>query len=117
MIRELFRRKMGRVYSPEIREEHRFYMAKHRYRRLLYAHCPPRYPERLMLIVNEQQSRMDPDLGWRGYADGGLQLRTSPGSHETMFTEHRRAAAETILQCIDEAIAAPAPETQAEGIL
>ena len=103
MIRTLFRRKMGREDDPEILEQDRYDRSKMRYWRMLYAHCPQRYPGRLVLIVNEEQYRWNPDLGWPGFAEGGLEILASPGTHETMFTEHRRAVAETILQCIEKA--------------
>jgi thioesterase domain-containing protein len=116
MVRTLVRRKMGWEDDPEIVEQDRYYQSKMRYWRMLYAHCPRRYPGRLMLIVNEEQHRFNPDLGWPGYADGGLDIRTSPGTHETMFTEHRRAVAETILECIAQATRMEEPETPAEAM-
>lgn len=114
LIRTLFRRKMGWEDDPETVEQDRYYRSKLRYWRMLYAHCPQRYPGRVALIVNEEQYRVNPDLGWPGFADGGLEILASPGTHETMFTEHRRAVAQTILQCIDQATRAA--EQPAEAI-
>ena len=116
-IRELFQRGVGRIYLPEIREEHRFFQAKLRYCRQLNAHCPREYPGRLTLMVNENQHQYEPDLGWAGFADGGLVIRTRPGTHATLFTEHRRESAETILRCIDEASAADRQPAQPEAVL
>jgi amino acid adenylation domain-containing protein len=115
-IREVFHRKLGRVYSPEIREEHRFFQAKVHYRQQLYAHCPRRYPGRLTLIVNEEQYKIEPDLGWSGFAEGGLEIRTSPGNHQTMFTEHRKAITETILECIEKATSVEEQNVEAEAV-
>ncbi|HZZ39986.1 MAG TPA: amino acid adenylation domain-containing protein [Acidobacteriaceae bacterium] len=115
IVRTLVRRKMGWEDTPEIVEQDRYYESKMRYWRMLYAHCPQRYPGRLVLIVNEEQHRISPDLGWPGYADGGLEILTSPGTHQTMFTEHRRAVAERVLQCIEEATGAAQAEIPAEA--
>jgi amino acid adenylation domain-containing protein len=115
MVRTLFRRKMGWEDDPAIVEQDRYYQSKMRYWRMLYAHCPRRYPGRLMLIVNEEQHRLSPDLGWTGFGEGGLAIQMSPGTHETLFTEHRKAVAETILQCIDEASRTALPERAAKG--
>jgi thioesterase domain-containing protein len=117
MVRTLFRRKMGWEDSPEILQQDRYYRSKMRYWRMLYAHCPQKYPGRLVLVVNEEQHRFNPDLGWPGFADGGLEILTSPGTHETMFTEHRRAAAKTILHCIDGTTSTQRPDVAAEAVL
>ncbi len=44
MVRTLVRRKMGWEDDPEIVEQDRYYQSKMRYWRMLYAHCPQRYP-------------------------------------------------------------------------
>jgi amino acid adenylation domain-containing protein len=116
-VRTLFRRKLGWEDSPEIVEQDRYYRSKVRYWRMLYAHCPHRYPGRVVLIVNEEQHRSNRDLGWQGFADGGLEVRTSPGTHETMFTVHRKAVAETILDCIEGATGAEQREQPAEVVV
>lgn len=115
-IREVFHRKLGRVYSPEIREEHRFMQAKIHYRRQLYAHRLRSYPGKMTLIVNEEQYRMEPDLGWGGFAEGGLEVMISPGSHQTMFTEHRKEVTEKILLSIEKAMGAEGQNELSEAI-
>jgi thioesterase domain-containing protein len=117
MIRELFRRKMGRADTGEIQEHAQFYRSKVRYRQMLYAHSARSYPGRLTLIVNEAQSRFDPDLGWQGFAAGGLEVRTSPGDHMTMFSVHHQVVAQTILKCICEATAAEQKDVRAGAVL
>lgn len=114
MVRTLVRRKMGWEDNPEIVAQDEYYHAKVRYWRLLYAHCPERYPGRLVLIVNEAQARTSADLGWTGFGEG-LEVLTSPGTHETMFTEHRKAVAETILRVIEASLGTEAQPVAVEA--
>jgi thioesterase domain-containing protein len=100
IIRKLLRRKF--------RETDTFYQSKVGYRRLLYKHTPRRYPGRITLIVNEEQARLEPDLGWKGIAQG-LDVHTVSGNHFTIMERHAGEVAQVILKAIDDAFAEFAP--------
>jgi len=95
MIRKLLHRKF--------RKTDKFYQSKVGYRRLLYRHTAKHYPGRITLIVNEEQARVDRDLGWTGIPKDGLNVHTVPGAHYTVLDHHAKEVAQVILKCMDEA--------------
>ena len=96
MIRKLLRRKF--------RESDKFYESKMAYRRLLYRHTAEHYPGRITLIVNEEQARVDRDLGWTGIPRDGLDVHTVPGAHYTVLDRHAKEVAQVILKSMDAAV-------------
>jgi amino acid adenylation domain-containing protein len=101
IIRKLVHRKL--------RETDTFYQSKVGYRRLLYRHAARRYAGRITLIVNEEQARLEPDLGWKGIAQGGLDVHTVSGNHFTIMERHANEVAQVILKAIDDAFAEYVP--------
>lgn len=93
IIRNLIRRKFHETDS--------FYQSKVAYRRQLYTHRPRRYPGRITLIVNEQESRLQPDLGWTGFAHEGLDVHTVPGDHSTLLKVYGQDVAQAILRSME----------------
>jgi thioesterase domain-containing protein len=53
--------------------------------------------------VNEEQARLEPDLGWKGIAQGGLDVHTVSGNHFTIMERHANEVAQVILRAIDDA--------------
>jgi thioesterase domain-containing protein/acyl carrier protein len=98
-----------RLVHRKFRETDTFYQSKVGYRRLLYKHTARRYPGRITLIVNEEQARSEPDLGWKGIAQGGLDVHTVSGNHFTIMERHANEVAQVILKAIDDAFAEYAP--------
>jgi amino acid adenylation domain-containing protein len=98
MIRTLLHRKF--------RERDTFYQSKVVYRRLLYRHTAKHYPGRITLIVNEEQARVDRDLGWTGIPRDGLDVHTVPGAHYTVLDHHAKEVAHVILKCMNETVPA-----------
>jgi amino acid adenylation domain-containing protein len=95
IIRKLIHRKF--------REPDTFYQSKVDYRRLLDRYTAARYAGRITLIVNEEQARLDPDLGWKGIAQGGLDVHTVAGNHFTIMERHAKEVAQVILKAMDDA--------------
>lgn len=110
LIGELVRRKFKISPSEQAVANDRFYRSRVRYRRLLYSHTPEPYPGRITLIVNEEQARVDKDLGWTGSVQSGVDVHTISGDHYTMLTHHGKEVAQVILKCIDEALAEPSAQ-------
>jgi thioesterase domain-containing protein len=92
MVRKVVHRKLK---GPD-----QFYESKVGYRRMLYSHVPKHYPGRITLIVNEEQARIDKELGWTGAAQGGLEIHTVPGNHLNVMHDHPREVAQVISACI-----------------
>jgi amino acid adenylation domain-containing protein len=105
MIRDLTHRKLKIAPSAQSVEEHRFYQAKVRYRRLLYSHTSEKYAGRITLLINEKQARYDKDFGWSGIARDGLEVHALPGDHTTILTQYGKEVARVILHCIGNALA------------
>jgi amino acid adenylation domain-containing protein len=110
IIRDLVRRKFKISPPEQAVTTDRFHRSMVRYRRLLYSHAPEPYAGRITLIVNEEQARVDRDLGWKGAGQGGVVIHTIAGDHDTMLTHHGKEVAHVILNCIDEALAEPQPD-------
>lgn len=108
LIRSLVRRKLSIGQAP--REMNRFYQAKVRYRRLLYRHVPEKYPGDVAVIVNREQAKFDPDLGWTGFVEN-LEVHAVAGDHSTILQEHGKEVAHVILKSIH--VASETVEAQA----
>lgn len=98
MIRKLVVHKTGRNPDELPNETTKYFWTKLRYRRLIDADRPLRYPGQLSLIVSEDLNS-DRKLGWKDFARDGLRTYVIPGTLPTMFTEHAREVAEIILKC------------------
>jgi len=72
---------------------HRDFLEKHA--RALDAYAPHPYDGR-MTLIRARTLRLTawapPDLGWRQFARGGLDIRMVPGAHDNILTEPRVAA-------------------------
>ena len=70
-------------------------------------YVPQRYPGRVTLFKASAQPLLrfrEPDLGWGGYAGGGLEIVVIPGSHEGILHEpHVRLMAARLRECLDRA--------------
>jgi thioesterase domain-containing protein len=110
IIRGLVRRKFKISPSEQAVATDRFHRSMVRYRRLLYSHAPEQYSGRITLIVNEERARFDRDLGWKGAAQGGVDIHTIAGDHDTMLTHYGKEVAHVILNSIDEALAEPSAQ-------
>jgi amino acid adenylation domain-containing protein len=110
IIRGLVRRKFKISPSEQIVATDRFHRSMVRYRRLLYSHAPEQYSGRITLIVNEERARVDKDLGWKGAAQGGVDIHTVAGDHDTMLTHYGKEVAHVILNSIDEALGEPSAQ-------
>ncbi len=117
LVGELVRRKFKLAAPEQVVAVDRFYQSMVLYRRLLYTHSPEPYPGRITLIVNEEQPRLDKDLGWTGGARGGVNVHTISGDHHTMLTHHGKEVAHVILKCIDEALAEPSAQPERTEVL
>ena len=104
VIRELAVRKLGIVESEEVRESDRFHQRRSRYWRLLYRHIPKAWPVRITLIGNQSDLDRDPDLGWTGFSERGVDIHAVPGTHDTMMTDHGMEVARIIRRSINEAL-------------
>jgi thioesterase domain-containing protein len=104
VIQDLVHRKLGKTSAAHSANPatKRFEELKIEYRRLAYSHSLARYPGRITLFVNQEQFRYDPDLGWKGVAEGGLNVHELPGDHHTVLTLHGRDFAKNLGRCIDE---------------
>ena len=98
MIRDVIRKKIG--LSDRSAQE--FYDMKIAYWRLLQSECPEHYAGRITLIVNEEQARRDPNLGWEGIAAGGLSIHQIPGDHGTMMTMHAKEIASLLRKSMED---------------
>jgi len=114
VIRELAVRKLGIVESEEVRESDRFHQRRSRYWRLLYRHIPKAWPVRITLIGNQSDLDRDPDLGWTGFSERGVDIHAVPGTHDTMMTDHGMEVARIIRRSINEALTEHA-STEAEN--
>lgn len=61
------------------------------------------YPDRVTLFrAIENIGFLDPDLGWRELAPGGLEIHDVPGNTVSMLQEpHVQVLAEKLRDCID----------------
>ena len=115
LVRDLIHRKLGgaagdsRKAAPDA--DNHFYELKLGFRRLAYSHPLRAYPGRITLIVNDLQYRLDKHMGWKGVAQGGLDLHRVPGDHDTMLTQHGKEFVDVLRQCIDRAALRPADRT------
>ena len=91
------------------------YEKKMRYRRLLYNHSPGDYSGPITLVVNEEQSRFDADLGWKAYAGDRLAIHKLPGTHFNLLEEHGDKFAKVLQQSLDDASAASGRGVAAMG--
>jgi len=98
-----------KLVHRKFRETDTFYQSKVGYRRLLYKHTARRYAGRITLIVNEEQARLEPDLGWKGIAQGGLDVHTVSGNHFTIMERHANEVAQVMLKAMDDAYAEYVP--------
>jgi amino acid adenylation domain-containing protein len=106
MIRDLLRRWLGIAGSIQINGQQtqipwRLLVG---HRRLLYSHSVSNYPGRIALCINEWQSRVDPDLGWKGVARDGLDIYQIPGDHLAMLSQHSAVVAKVLLGCIEKVL-------------
>ena len=114
-IRDLIHRKLGgaardsKKAAPDA--DNHFYELKLGFRRLAYSHPLRAYPGRITLIVNDLQYRLDKYLGWKGVAQGGLDVHRVPGDHDTMLTQHGKEFVDVLRQCIDQAAPRQADRT------
>lgn len=100
MVRNLIRHKLGTAAAEQPHETSKYFWTKIRYRRLLYSHNPGPYSGKITLVVNEEQNRADKNLGWAGYAGGGLMSHVVPGNHGALLSQHGKEVADVILKSI-----------------
>jgi amino acid adenylation domain-containing protein len=105
VIRGLVRRKLGTVpaeaqgtSAPDLVRRLRI-----DYRQMIYRHKLEKYPGRITLIVNEKQYKVDKAMGWKGIAQDGLEIISTPGNHWTRYTLHGKEFAERLLGCLERA--------------
>jgi amino acid adenylation domain-containing protein len=99
MIRQLVHRKLYVTDS--------FYRSMIAYQRQLKTHARKFYSGRITLIVNQQEARRQHDLGWRGFAQEGLDVYTVPGDHETVLKVYGQDVAQVILRSMGQSIREP----------
>jgi thioesterase domain-containing protein len=107
IVDTMIRRKL-RLERPEnvqVRTEVRHYESMIQYRRLLNKHTIASYPGRVTLIANQYEADFDRNLGWKGVAQGGVDVHVVPGDHASILSHHGKEVGELILQSIDEALA------------
>jgi thioesterase domain-containing protein len=74
---------------------------------------PQTYPDRITLFLatgSLARSPQDPRLGWREFAEGGVELQVIPGTHDTITGNndtrieeaHMQVLAEKLRACIDQ---------------
>lgn len=104
IIREVLRRKAAIAQPVESKEsaDHRFHDNMIAYRRLAYGHRLAEYPGRITLLVNDQQSRFDKYMGWKGIAREGLDVHPVSGDHFTVLTIHGQQIGELLRSRLDE---------------
>jgi len=69
----------------------------------MFRYRPKDYSGRITLLVNEEQYKNDPYMGWRKPARGGVKIIKVPGNHLTRITDHAGIMAEKLRECIDKA--------------
>ena len=106
MIRKLVRQKSAIARRTEDGEpaDYKFYKNVIAYRRLGYNHRLAEYPGRIMLLVNDQQSRFDKYMGWKNIAREGLDVHPIPGDHLTVLTIYGRHVGELLRKRMDEVL-------------
>jgi hypothetical protein len=57
----------------------------------------------MTLILADDFYRFASFLGWNGFAEGGLEIARTPGTHETCRTEHVGELCQLLRRCLDRA--------------
>jgi hypothetical protein len=79
-------------------------------------YAPKEYPGRIALFVNETAYRADKFRGWDGIPIDELIAKRISGDHITMFTEHGRELAQSLLESIDAATLREGCRTDGMGV-
>jgi thioesterase domain-containing protein len=79
------------------------YVKRVGYGQLLRRHRLKRYAGRITLILTDKVYRIIGFLGWKGFAEGGLEVYRTPGDHETFRGEYSRELGQRLRLCIDRA--------------
>lgn len=105
VIAEVFQRKLrrARLTDQPITATDHIYEQRMAYQRLLKRHRLKRYPGPIVLILTEDVFPFLWLLGWKGFARGGLEIRRTPGDHETFRAQFSRELCQCLRQCIDQA--------------
>ncbi|WP_437947962.1 amino acid adenylation domain-containing protein [Sorangium sp. So ce296] len=78
---------------------------------ILGRYAPPPCPVRVALLRAERRAVGDPDLGWGPLSAWPVEVRPTPGDHESMLEEPAVAAlAELLSRCLDKVSAPPGGE-------
>src|SRR5204863_6262336 len=87
--------------------------------RAIRDYLPKPYPGRITLFRTRGQPFLcsfDPQYGWGELAEGGVDVRILPGSHEKIFLEpDLKHLAQTLECCLDQARQASAPQPEARA--
>jgi thioesterase domain-containing protein len=104
-ISDVLQRKLRRVRlskNPMTTTDY-IYEQRTAYQRLLKKHRLKRYPGRIKLIVSDGVYPFVGLLGWNRFADGGLEVSRTTGSHKTFRAQYSREFGQQVRLCIDRA--------------
>jgi amino acid adenylation domain-containing protein len=102
---EVVQRKLrrARLSNSPITAADRIHEQRTAYQRLLKGHRLQPYPGPMTLILADDFYRFARFLGWNGFAEGGLEIARTPGTHETCRTEHVGELCQLLRRCLDRA--------------
>ncbi len=95
--------------SDKQRIKSRIHRIEINYPIILRRYQPKRFSGKVTLIVNEEYHMLEPTLGWKEYAAGGLEIHTVPGNHVTRLTQYGEASGKRLRACIDKALMRKSP--------
>jgi amino acid adenylation domain-containing protein len=105
IIRNLLHRKLrpAQPHTQKDPEPNPLYPARKAFGRMIFRHRVKQYRGRISLITNEQIPKFDRDLGWRGYALGGLEIITTPGDHWSRYHKDSEEYSKRVQDCVTRA--------------
>ena len=59
--------------------------------------------DRITLLVNQDNHRVNPTLGWQPLAGGGIEVDFLPGTHQTYIRQNVQATGECLRDCLERA--------------
>ena len=102
---EVMHRKLRRSRLSAVPSDYDDYIYQQRvmYQQLVKKHRLKRYPGRINLIVSDDVYRVVGLLGWQGFAEGGIEIHRTPGTHQTFRAQYSREFCHRLQSCIDKA--------------